>query len=118
MPKILYFVAEDWAFVSHFRPMAQAARACGLDVVIATRVRQHGEAIVGEGYRLVPLASKRGSLNPLALIRSFAEMVRIIRTEEPAIVHCVSLPMIVLGGLAARAGGPRQVGLAPSGLCC
>jgi glycosyltransferase involved in cell wall biosynthesis len=116
MPKILYFVAEDWAFVSHFRPMAQAAHACGLDVVIATRVHQHAEAIVSEGYRLVPLASKRGSLNPLALIRSFAEMVRIIRTEEPAIVHCVSLPMMVLGGLAARAARRRQIVLAPTGL--
>jgi glycosyltransferase involved in cell wall biosynthesis len=116
MPKILYFVAEDWAFVSHFRPMAQAARACGLEVVIATRVHHHAEAITGEGYRLVPLASKRGSLNPLALIRSFAEMVRIIRTEQPTIVHCVSLPMMVLGGLAARAVRRRQIVLAPTGL--
>jgi hypothetical protein len=57
MPKILYFVAEDWAFVSHFRPMAQAAHACGLEVVIATRVHQHAAAITGAGYRLVPLAS-------------------------------------------------------------
>jgi glycosyltransferase involved in cell wall biosynthesis len=116
MPKILYFVAEDWAFVSHFRPMAQAARACGLEVVIATRVHHHAEAITGEGYRLVPLASKRGSLNPLALIRSFAEMVRIIRTEQPTIVHCVSLSMMVLGGLAARAVRRRQIVLAPTGL--
>jgi hypothetical protein len=27
MPKILYFVPEDGAFVSHFRPMAEAAGA-------------------------------------------------------------------------------------------
>jgi glycosyltransferase involved in cell wall biosynthesis len=116
MPKILYFVAEDWAFVSHFRPMAQAAHACALEVVIATRVHQHAEAIVGEGYKLVPLASKRGTLNPWALIKSFAEMVRIIRTEQPTIVHCVSLPMMVLGGLAARAERCRQIVLAPTGL--
>jgi glycosyltransferase involved in cell wall biosynthesis len=116
MSKILYFVAEDWAFVSHFRPMAQAAHACGLNVVIATRVNQHAEAITGAGYKLVPLASKRGSLNPLALVKSFAEMVRIIRTEQPTIVHCVSLPMMVLGGLAARATRRRQIVLAPTGL--
>jgi glycosyltransferase involved in cell wall biosynthesis len=116
MPKILYFVAEDWAFVSHFRPMAQAAHACGLEVVVATRVHQHAEAIVREGYKLVPLASKRGSLDPLALIKSFAEMVRIIHTEQPTIVHCVSLPMMVLGGLAARAARCRQIVLAPTGL--
>ncbi len=116
MPKILYFVPEDWAFVSHFRPMAQAASACGLAVVIATRVHQHGAAIMGEGYRLVPLASRRGSLNPLALLKGISEMVRIIRTEQPTIVHCISLPMAVLGGLAARAAGGPPIVLALTGL--
>jgi glycosyltransferase involved in cell wall biosynthesis len=108
MPKILYFAPEDWAFVSHFRPMAEAAGACGLEVVVATRVHRHGQAIVGEGYRLVPLASRRGSLNPLALLKSVSEMARIVRTEEPTIVHCISLPMAVLGGLAVRAARRRQ----------
>ncbi len=108
MPKILYFVPEDWAFVSHFRPMAEAAGACGLDVVIATRVHRHAEAIIGQGYRLVPLESRRGSLNPVALLKGISEMVRIVRAEEPTIVHCVSLPMSVLGGLAVRAARRRQ----------
>jgi len=116
MPKILYFVPEDWAFVSHFRPMAQAAVECGLDVVIATRVHQHAEAIVRQGYKLVPLESRRGSLNPLALLKGISEMVRIIRIEQPTIVHCVSLPMAVLGGLAARLVRRRQIVLALTGL--
>jgi glycosyltransferase involved in cell wall biosynthesis len=116
MPRILYFVPEDWVFVSHFRTMAQAARACGLEVVVATRVHQHGEAIVGQGFKLVPLESRRGSLNPLALLKSIAEMVRIIRTEQPTIVHCISLPMAVLGGLAARAARRPRIVLAPTGL--
>jgi glycosyltransferase involved in cell wall biosynthesis len=116
MPKILYFVAEDWAFVSHFRSMAQAARACDLDVVIATRVHRHAEAIVGRGYKLVPLESPRGSLNPLVLLQSISEMARIIRTEQPTIVHCISLPMAVLGGLAARAARRAHIVLALTGL--
>jgi glycosyltransferase involved in cell wall biosynthesis len=116
MPKILYFAAEDWAFVSHFRPAAQAALACGFEVVIATRVHEHAQAIVGEGYKLVPLASKRGSLNPVALLRSFSEMMRILRAEEPGVVHCISLPMMVLGGLAARATRRPYLVLAPTGL--
>jgi glycosyltransferase involved in cell wall biosynthesis len=114
--KILYFVPEDWVFVSHFRPMAEAALTCGLDVVIATRVHQHAEAIVGEGYKLVPLKSKRGSLNPLALLKSILEMARIIRAEQPTMVHCISLPMAVLGGLAARATSRPQIILALTGL--
>src|SRR3984957_9992437 len=108
MPKILYFVPEDWAFVSHFRPMAEAAGACGLEVVIATRVHRHAEAIVGMGYKLVPLASRRGSLNPLALLKNIWEMARIVRAEEPTIFHCISLPMAVLGGLAVWAARRRQ----------
>jgi glycosyltransferase involved in cell wall biosynthesis len=116
MPKILYFVPEDWVFMSHFRPMAQAAVACGLDVVVATRVDRHAEAIVALGHKLVSLESKRGSLNPLALLKSIAEMMRIIRIEQPTIVHCVSLPMAVLGGLAARATRRRQIVLALTGL--
>jgi len=45
MPKILYLVTEDWFFVSHFLPMAQAARDCGLQVAVATRVRADGERL-------------------------------------------------------------------------
>jgi glycosyltransferase involved in cell wall biosynthesis len=116
MPKILYFVNEDWAFVSHFRPMAQAAQACGLEVVVATRVHRHAQAIVGEGYKLVPLQSRRGSLNPFALLKSVSEMVRVIRAEQPTIVHCISLPMAVLGGLAARATRRPHIVLALTGL--
>jgi glycosyltransferase involved in cell wall biosynthesis len=116
MPKILYFVAEDWAFVSHFRSMAQAAHACDLDVVIATRVHEHAEAIVSQGYKVVRLESPRGSLNPLVLLQSISEMVRIIRTEQPAIVHCISLPMAVLGGLAARFARRAHTVLALTGL--
>ena len=116
MAKILYFAPEDWAFVSHFRTMAQAARACGLDVVVATRVRRHAEAITREGYKLVALESERGRLNPLRLLQSTLEMARIIRRERPTIVHCISLPLAVLGGLAARATWRCHIVLAVTGL--
>ena len=42
MPKILYVVNEDWAFRQHFLPIARMARSIGLEVVVATRVRQSG----------------------------------------------------------------------------
>jgi glycosyltransferase involved in cell wall biosynthesis len=43
-------------------------------------------------------------------------MVRIIRSEQPAIVHCVSLPLAILGGLAARVTRRRHIVLAVTGL--
>jgi len=116
MPKILYFASEDWWFASHFRPMAAAARACGLEVVVATRVRAHGEALAAEGYKVIALEAERGSLAPLASLKAILRMMRIIRAERPAIVHCIALRMVVLGGLAAWATRQPRVVLAPTGL--
>jgi glycosyltransferase involved in cell wall biosynthesis len=117
MPRILYFAPEDWAFVSHFLPMAQAARACGFEVVIATRINRHGAALIGEGYKLVALKGERGRLSPWRLLKSFREMAQIVRAEQPTIVHCISFQMAVLGGLAARTvSGPPGIVLSLTGL--
>src|SRR6202158_1305056 len=71
MPKILYLVPEDWFFVSHFLPMAQAARDCGLQVAVATRVREDGERLEAEGFSVIAIESERGSFRPLRRLREF-----------------------------------------------
>jgi glycosyltransferase involved in cell wall biosynthesis len=116
MPKLLYVVTEDWFFVSHFLPMARAAKAAGFEVVVATRIRQHGDAIAREGLRVLPLQAERASLDPLKLVHAFRLLVRIMRAERPDIVHCIALKSIVLGGLAARLVGTKAIVLAPTGL--
>ncbi len=116
MPKLLYLVTEDWFFVSHFLPMARAARAAGFEVVVATRVRDHAARIEAEGCRVVPLEGERRSLGIFEALRGFARIVSIVRNERPDIVHCIALRMVALGGLAARAGGAKRLVLAPTGL--
>ena len=116
MPKLLYFVTEDWSFCQHFLPMLRAARAEGLDVVVATRVRDAAARIASEGGRVVSLEAERRSLAPIEIIRSFIRMVRIVRAERPDIVHCIALRMVVLGGLAAKLAGAKKLVLAPTGL--
>ena len=116
MPKLLYLITEDWFFVSHFLPMARAARAAGFEVVVATRVRRHGERIASEGCRVVPLENERRSFGPFEALRGFFRIARIVREEKPDIVHCIALRMVVLGGLAALRGGARNLVLAPTGL--
>ena len=54
-PKLLFLVTEDWYFCSHRLPVARAARDAGFEVVVATRVRAHGERIRDEGFALRPL---------------------------------------------------------------
>jgi glycosyltransferase involved in cell wall biosynthesis len=116
MPKLLYLITEDWFFVSHFLPMARAARAAGFEVVVATRIRQHGARIAAEGCRVVPLENDRRSFGPFEALRGFFRIARIVREEKPDIVHCIAIRMVALGGLAARMGGARNLVLAPTGL--
>lgn len=116
MPKLLFLVTEDWWFCRHFLPMARAARADGLAVVVATRVRDHAAPIAAEGCKLVPLENARGSLALADVIGELMRMVRLVRAERPDIVHCIGLRMVVLGGLAAKLAGARALVLAPTGL--
>jgi glycosyltransferase involved in cell wall biosynthesis len=116
MPKILYFVTEDWFFASHFLPMAQAARECGFEVVVATRVREAGDRLTAQGIRLIPVDGQRGSLSVLRGVQDFMLAFRIVRAEGADIVHCISLRPVLIGGLAAKLAGARGIVLAPTGL--
>jgi glycosyltransferase involved in cell wall biosynthesis len=114
--KLLYLVTEDWFFVSHFVPMARTAKAAGFEVVVAARVRDHAARIEAEGCRVLHLENERRSFGAFEALRGFFRMMRIVRQERPDIVHCISLRMVVLGGLAARLAGARRLVLAPTGL--
>jgi glycosyltransferase involved in cell wall biosynthesis len=116
MPKILYLVTEDWFFVSHFLPMAQAARDCGLQVVVATRVREDGERLKAEGFSVIAIEGRRGSFSPLRSLRDFFQALKIVRDQRADIVHCIALRPVVIGGLAARLAGTGALVVAPTGL--
>jgi glycosyltransferase involved in cell wall biosynthesis len=117
MPKILYLVTEDWFFVSHFLPMAQAARDCGLQVAVATRVRAHGERLKAEGFSVIAIESTRGSFSPLRSLQEFFQALKIVRDERADIVHCIALRPVVIGGIAAKlAGTGGALVVAPTGL--
>ena len=116
MAKILYLITEDWFFVSHFLPMAQAARDDGFDVSVATRVRADGERIKAEGFSLIPIESERGSVSLLRSLRDFSQLRNIVRRERADIVHCIALRPVVIGGVAAKFAGSGTLVLAPTGL--
>ena len=113
---ILYLVTEDWFFASHFLPTAQAARDCGLEVVVATRVGADGERLRAVGLRVIAVDIERGSVSLLRGFGEFVQAFRIVRRERPDVVHCIALRSVVIGGLAAKLAGARQLVLAPTGL--
>ena len=105
-PKLLFLVTEDWYFCSHRLPVARKARDAGFAVVVATRVRDHGEAIRHEGFSLRPLAWRRRGDGLFGAIRAVAEIARLYRAERPDIVHHVALKPVLLGGIAMRLAFP------------
>jgi glycosyltransferase involved in cell wall biosynthesis len=107
--KLLFLVTEDWYFCSHRLPVARAARDAGFEVVVATRVRDHGDAIRAEGFQLCPLPWRRRGDRLLGNGRALAALVALYRRERPDIVHHVALKPVVFGGVAVRLAFPRGV---------
>lgn len=115
-PRIVYLVTEDWVFVSHRLPVARAARDAGFDVVVATRVADHGAAIEREGFTLVALPWRRRSLNPFRELSATLQLATLYRELKPAIVHHVAVKPALIGSLAAWLAGIDNVVNAITGL--
>ncbi|MDK2744673.1 MAG: glycosyltransferase family 4 protein [Nitrospira sp.] len=100
-PRLLYLITEDWYFWSHRADLARAAQEAGYEVVVATRVTDHGERIREQGFQLMPLGMVRGSHNPFRELIAIAELVRLYRRVRPTVVHHVAMKPILYGTLAA-----------------
>ncbi len=108
--RILFFITEDWYFVSHRLPLAVAAKNAGYAVTVLTRVRRHGEVIRAAGIELVPFEIDRSGMNPLRELVTLLRLIRVYRRLRPDIVHQVAMKPVLYGSLAARfAGHPRVV---------
>jgi glycosyltransferase involved in cell wall biosynthesis len=101
-PKLLFLVTEDWYFCSHRLPVARAARDAGFEVVVATRVREHGASICGEGFGLRAIPWRRRGDGLLGAARAIAAIARLYRAERPDILHHVALKPVLFGSLARR----------------
>lgn len=107
--RLLYFVTEDWYFVSHRLALAVAARSAGYDVYVVTRVREHGEMIKAAGLSLVPFEITRGGLNPLKELATLIRLFSVFRQVRPDIVHGVGIKPVLYGSIASRMARVRHV---------
>ncbi len=100
-PRLLYLITEDWYFWSHRLDLARAARDAGYDVIVATRVTDHGERIRAEGFQLESLEMVRRSRNPFREAVAVVELARLYRRVRPDVVHHVAMKPILYGSVAA-----------------
>ena len=100
-PILLYLVTEDWYFLSHRLPMAKAAQQAGYQIHVATSVNNDGARIESYGFHLHPLLWRRGSVNPVNLLRTIFQVRAPYRGLSPDLVHHVALQSAIIGSLAA-----------------
>lgn len=73
----------------------------GYEVVVATRVVNHGQRIQDQGFRLIPLSLVRQSYSLLRELRTIRQLRKVYKTESPVIAHHVGLKPILYGSVAA-----------------
>jgi len=115
-PKLLFFITEDWYFVSHRLPLALAAIKAGYDVVLVTNVSEHAEGIQKAGIKLIGLDLDRGSINPFKDLLVLVRLIAIYRREKPNLVHHVAIKPIIYGSIAARLAGGVHIVNALTGM--
>ena len=93
-------MTEDWAFISHRLPMAEAAADLGYEIVVFTRISKHLKAIEKLGYRVITAPFDRRNINPLREIKTVIALIKVLHNERPDIVHNVALKPILDGTLA------------------
>ena len=72
---LIFFAAEDRAFLSHRLPMARAARDAGYAVHVATNDGAGRAAIEAEGFILDPIPVQRGLLSPFSTLKTVRALV-------------------------------------------
>lgn len=99
--RLLLFVANDVGyFISHRLPLAEAARAQGYDVEIAST--GDGAPLRELGFVHHPVPVSRGTSNPFGEFRGLFALVALFLRLRPALVHLVTLKPVLYGGIAAR----------------
>lgn len=107
--RLIYFVTEDWYFLSHRLELARAATQDGFSVTLVTNTNGREEEIIQAGIDLIPLKIRRRSLNPFHLLLIIGKLVHIYSKANPLIVHNIAMFPVIVGGIAARITGLRRV---------
>ncbi|MDR1475656.1 MAG: hypothetical protein LBI30_04050, partial [Holosporales bacterium] len=105
MRKALFFVTEDFGFVSHRIPMAKAVASCGFDVVVVAHEnpkKSAAKTIKSLGFKFVPLSIRRGSTRVLGEFKAMVKFWLILRKERPNLLFNVAFKPIIYGSLCAR----------------
>ena len=114
--KLLFIVNDPSFFLSHRLPIAEAARASGYEVEIATMKGPASEQIKQLGFKHHEIPLSRSGRNLIQELVTFVAILRLLKNLQPDILHLVTIKPVLYGGIAARICGIPGVISAISGL--
>jgi glycosyltransferase involved in cell wall biosynthesis len=94
-------------FPTHRRPLAEAARAAGYDVHIATVTSGSSAGIVDAGFPFHQISRRVGGSRMSQEFAAMFGLRRVLRELRPDICHFITLRAVVHGLLALLLGGVR-----------
>jgi glycosyltransferase involved in cell wall biosynthesis len=114
--RILLLVTEDWFVLSHFKPLVAVLSEFAREVAVVTRPSGRTAEIEALGARAIEFDYHRASTNPAVETASAVALARILRRENPDVVHLIAMKPIVLGSAALLLSGTRPAVLHMTGL--
>ncbi|WP_114993553.1 glycosyltransferase family 4 protein [Synechococcus sp. UW179A] len=115
--KLFFVVNVDWFLFSHRLPVVEAALRAGYDVHIATTFTdfKYKSYLLDRGFIVHDLYIDRKGSNFFSIIATFFRLFVLFKSVSPHIAHLVTIQPVLLGGLAARLTGVKNVVFAISG---
>ena len=99
--RLLFMFTEDWAFASLFLDRAIAAKNAGYEVAVHVRCSEHRAVIEQAGLQVISHNISRSGLNPFRELVSVLQLIKVLRSFRPDVIHLIALKPIVLGSLAS-----------------
>ncbi|MGO4220341.1 glycosyltransferase family 4 protein [Lysobacter sp. TAF61] len=100
--RIVFFANTDWYLYNFRLSTALQLRAHGAEVVMVSPPGDFGERFQEHGIGWRQLAMDRASLNPLRELHTLRELVGLLRSERPDLLHNFTVKCAVYGAMAAR----------------
>lgn len=101
MKKVIIFSNADSHFFAHLLPIATKAIELGYDVNLITKVTDYKDRIESFGIKVLPISLDRKGINPFSELLTLIELIRIIRSSRPDILHNFTIKPIIYGSIAA-----------------
>ena len=107
--KIVFFANTDWYLYNFRRALIQAAADDGHTVCLVCPPGEYVSSLRELGFRVVEMPFETGGLGPISNINLFMRVRKLLRDEQPDLIHNFTIKCVLFGGAAARQMGIARV---------